>query len=108
MVATDLQNPDNIIQETEAKIASNTNIQPASISVSKDTDSPDTDVVRLRVSIGGTFSQVRDSKRIHFYLNRHCALSPSLLCAVRGTDLGLFISLLCSAERAWRVEVRRW
>jgi len=57
MVATDLRNPDFII-ETQANTDSNASRDTASVSMTK--TSPDTDVMRLRVSIGGTFSQVRD------------------------------------------------
>jgi hypothetical protein len=71
MVDTDLQNPD-IIQGTEVKTVSNTNVESANISASR--DSPNTDVMRLRVSIGGTFSQVRF--KIQNYLNRQRTCLP--------------------------------
>ncbi|KAG7667905.1 hypothetical protein Ndes2526B_g01686 [Nannochloris sp. 'desiccata'] len=54
MVATDLRNPDLII-ETQANTVSNASRDTGSVSMSKDT--LDTDIMRLRVSIGGTFSQ---------------------------------------------------
>lgn len=65
MVATDLRNPDLII-ETQANTVSNASRDTGSVSMSKDT--LDTDIMRLRVSIGGTFSQVSDLKSASFEL----------------------------------------
>jgi len=57
MVVTDLRNADLII-ETQANMVSDARRDTSSVPVN--TDSSQEDIMRLRVSIGGTFSQVSD------------------------------------------------
>jgi hypothetical protein len=64
MVATDLRNPDDLI-ETQLETLSSASRDLSSVSMSK--ESPDTEVMRLRVSIGGTFSQVSDYNSSCFF-----------------------------------------
>ena len=72
MVATELQSPD-LIEQTQANTVSSGSRDTGSVSMSK--ESPDTDVMRLRVSIGGTFAQVRDLNSAYFrQLNGLCTL----------------------------------
>ena len=56
MVATEFRNP----EETQINSVSSASRDPTSVNMTK--ESPDSDVMRLRVSIGGTFSQVSDLK----------------------------------------------
>ena len=61
MVATDLQNPE--FEKSHAtNTLSSTSKETHSVSMSKET--PETEVMRLRVSIGGTFSQVSNLKML--------------------------------------------
>lgn len=81
MVATDLRNPD-LIMEAQTYTVSNASRDTASVSMSK--ESPGTDVMRLRVSIGGKFFQVRDLNFCFFWTlnNVLCCLLCSALLAI--------------------------